>query len=314
MHCLGCPSARGETVEEAWMVHGVNADDFLKQVNHFLEAVEALRRNKPRETETQRSGGPCGRLLLLCGISRGTRKGEKTCRYRFPRGFVLGAEMIAPGARVADIGTDHGYLPVYLLRAGRAASVLATDLRRMPLTTPGKTRGAVWPGGAHRLWSSATGWRGSRPLAVDTIVCAGMGERPHLPHHRRRALAAGCGLYADPAAPGGRSMICAGGCRPMALPSPGDAGAGRRVSILPSWPCASGRAVRQAPGRITAPGVVRERQPALGAYLARQRRNLKKRRRAPKRPGPRPTGRSSAILEAALAEITQMERDDGNGT
>ena len=41
MHCLGCPSARGETVEEACMVHGVNADDFLKQVNHFLEAVEA---------------------------------------------------------------------------------------------------------------------------------------------------------------------------------------------------------------------------------------------------------------------------------
>lgn len=41
MHCLGCPSARGETVEEACMVHGVNADDFLKKVNHFLEAVEA---------------------------------------------------------------------------------------------------------------------------------------------------------------------------------------------------------------------------------------------------------------------------------
>ena len=41
MHCLGCPASRNETVEEACMVHGVNADDFLKQVNHFLEAVEA---------------------------------------------------------------------------------------------------------------------------------------------------------------------------------------------------------------------------------------------------------------------------------
>ena len=41
MHCLTCPGAIGETVEEACMVHGVNADDFLKQVNHFLEAVEA---------------------------------------------------------------------------------------------------------------------------------------------------------------------------------------------------------------------------------------------------------------------------------
>ena len=41
MHCLGCPAFRGETVEEACMVHGVNADEFLAQVNRFLEASEA---------------------------------------------------------------------------------------------------------------------------------------------------------------------------------------------------------------------------------------------------------------------------------
>ena len=41
MHCLGCPSSRGETVEEACMVHGIEVDAFLKQVNHFLEATEA---------------------------------------------------------------------------------------------------------------------------------------------------------------------------------------------------------------------------------------------------------------------------------
>lgn len=41
MHCLGCPSSRGETVEEACMVHGIDADAFLAQVNHFLEASEA---------------------------------------------------------------------------------------------------------------------------------------------------------------------------------------------------------------------------------------------------------------------------------
>lgn len=41
MHCLGCPSSRGETVEEACMVHGVDPDAFLAQVNHFIEAVEA---------------------------------------------------------------------------------------------------------------------------------------------------------------------------------------------------------------------------------------------------------------------------------
>ena len=40
MHCLGCPSARGETVEEACMVHGIDCDAFLKQVNRFIEACE----------------------------------------------------------------------------------------------------------------------------------------------------------------------------------------------------------------------------------------------------------------------------------
>ena len=37
MHCLGCPSARGETIEQACMVHGVNADELVSKINAFLE-------------------------------------------------------------------------------------------------------------------------------------------------------------------------------------------------------------------------------------------------------------------------------------
>ncbi len=37
MHCLGCPSARGETVEQACMVHGVNADELVSKINEFLK-------------------------------------------------------------------------------------------------------------------------------------------------------------------------------------------------------------------------------------------------------------------------------------
>ena len=33
MHCLGCPSSRGETVEEACMVHGIDVDKLLAFVN-----------------------------------------------------------------------------------------------------------------------------------------------------------------------------------------------------------------------------------------------------------------------------------------
>lgn len=46
MHCLGCPSSRGETVEEACMVHGIDCDAFLAQLNHFLEAYEASEAEK----------------------------------------------------------------------------------------------------------------------------------------------------------------------------------------------------------------------------------------------------------------------------
>ena len=37
MHCLGCPPARGETIEQACMVHGVNADELVAKINAFLE-------------------------------------------------------------------------------------------------------------------------------------------------------------------------------------------------------------------------------------------------------------------------------------
>ncbi|MDR0196798.1 MAG: DUF1858 domain-containing protein [Oscillospiraceae bacterium] len=33
MHCLGCPSARGETIAQACEVHGVNADALISKLN-----------------------------------------------------------------------------------------------------------------------------------------------------------------------------------------------------------------------------------------------------------------------------------------
>ena len=38
MHCLGCPSARDETVEQACAVHGVDADKLVADINEFLAA------------------------------------------------------------------------------------------------------------------------------------------------------------------------------------------------------------------------------------------------------------------------------------
>ena len=36
MHCLGCPSSRGETVEEACMVHGVDPDELCAELNDYF--------------------------------------------------------------------------------------------------------------------------------------------------------------------------------------------------------------------------------------------------------------------------------------
>ncbi len=37
MHCVGCPSAQGETLEEASFVHGLNADELVTEINKYLE-------------------------------------------------------------------------------------------------------------------------------------------------------------------------------------------------------------------------------------------------------------------------------------
>lgn len=38
MHCLGCPGAQAETLEEAAMVHGLDGDLLIEKINAFLAA------------------------------------------------------------------------------------------------------------------------------------------------------------------------------------------------------------------------------------------------------------------------------------
>ena len=36
MHCIGCPSSVGESLEEACMVHGIEVDELLKNINEYF--------------------------------------------------------------------------------------------------------------------------------------------------------------------------------------------------------------------------------------------------------------------------------------
>ncbi len=41
MHCIGCPASIMETIEEACMVHGVDADDLVESINAHLKEIDA---------------------------------------------------------------------------------------------------------------------------------------------------------------------------------------------------------------------------------------------------------------------------------
>ncbi len=38
MHCLGCPSSSGESIEDACSIHGIDADKLIDELNKYLES------------------------------------------------------------------------------------------------------------------------------------------------------------------------------------------------------------------------------------------------------------------------------------
>lgn len=84
------------------------------------------------------------------------------------------ASMVQSGSRVADIGTDHGYLGIYLLQSGAARHVIACDLRKDPLENARRNAKLFGVDGAMELRLS-DGLEKILPDEVDTVVMAGMG-------------------------------------------------------------------------------------------------------------------------------------------
>ena len=84
------------------------------------------------------------------------------------------ASMVQPGSRVADIGTDHGYLGIYLLQSGAARHVIACDLRKDPLENARRNAKLFGVDGEMELRLS-DGLEKILPDEVDTVVMAGMG-------------------------------------------------------------------------------------------------------------------------------------------
>ncbi len=84
------------------------------------------------------------------------------------------AGYVAPGAAVADVGTDHGYIPVYLAQNGLARRIVAADVRKGPLERARAS--ARLYGVADQIeFVQTDGLDGLRDAGLDTVLLAGMG-------------------------------------------------------------------------------------------------------------------------------------------
>ena len=93
---------------------------------------------------------------------------------KLPARLRVIAGFIEKGAAVADIGTDHGYLPVYLAQNGLARSIIASDISTGSLKSA--HRSADKYGVADKItFVVAPGLSGINKADVDTVVISGLG-------------------------------------------------------------------------------------------------------------------------------------------
>ena len=84
------------------------------------------------------------------------------------------ASFVRPGDRVIDVGTDHAYIPIWLLKNGLVRSAIATDIRSGPLERA--SADARRFGVADTLTLRLTdGLLGCAAEEADTVIIAGMG-------------------------------------------------------------------------------------------------------------------------------------------
>lgn len=84
------------------------------------------------------------------------------------------AGLVTEGASVADIGTDHGYIPIYLMKNNIASKVIAMDINKGPLE---RARMHIIGHGLKGKIETrlSDGLKNVEPGEVDTMIAAGMG-------------------------------------------------------------------------------------------------------------------------------------------
>lgn len=84
------------------------------------------------------------------------------------------AALLPPGGGLADVGTDHGHIPVYMLQNGFSGRICATDIRQGPLDAARRT---AWEAGLDDEieFYLTDGLSGLDGAGIGSVIIAGMG-------------------------------------------------------------------------------------------------------------------------------------------
>ena len=107
------------------------------------------------------------------------------------------ADFVQPGARVIDVGTDHGYVPLWLLERGIASEAVACDIAPGPLSSAKRTA-AEADITENISFVLTDGLRGLGPEDGDTVIIAGMGGETMMSILEAAPWTAACRLILQP--------------------------------------------------------------------------------------------------------------------
>lgn len=94
-------------------------------------------------------------------------------RIKLDQRLLAAAEFAEIGERVADVGTDHGYIPIWLRQNGIAPYVIASDINSLPLQSARANAEEYLTDGIS--FRQCDGLKGIAPGEADTVIIAGMG-------------------------------------------------------------------------------------------------------------------------------------------
>ena len=190
--------------------------------------------------------------------------------------LLAAADFVTAGAYVVDVGTDHGYLPVFLVERGLAQRALASDINPQPLASAQRNIAAAGLEGKI-CTQLADGLDGIDLKGVTDLVIAGMGGMLIAEILEKRLPLTGINLILQPMtqAPYLRNWLCVHGIQILAE-TPAEA-AGKIYTVINArsggepWACDD---LFAHVGRIPEALHDLEKRPAAERYLRNLRKKL----------------------------------------